>query len=244
MTKRLSNFPMSEHPIDPNQALTQSAPSPHSDRDEHTPRATEAPPSVPAVQVQPGDLGPLFTQRPLILGEDETLYDELLARVTHAVGPRDIIEDIWVKDVVDEVWEAQRLRRLKAALLRTAGKPHLVRILTTATDPQTERPLTPAGAELSAISCLQGDEQSLAEVADMLTDVALDFDAIMAQTLSGRIEIIEKIDRLITSSDARRDKALSNVDRRREAFARRLRQIAEDLANDPSATPLDRAPAA
>jgi hypothetical protein len=236
MTRRLSNFPMSEHPIDPNQALTQSVPSPHPDRDEHTPRATEAPPPVPVIQVQPRDLGPLFTQRPLILGEDETLYDALLARVTHAVGPRGIIEDIWLKDVVDEVWEAQRLRRLKAALLRAAAKPPLVRILATATDPQTERPLTPEGAELSAVSCLQGDEQSLAEVADMLTDYALDFDAIMAKALSDRIEIIEKIDRLITSADARRDKALSNIDRRREAFTRRLRRVVEDVASEPITT--------
>jgi hypothetical protein len=238
MTRRLSNFPMSEHPIDPNHALPHSAPSPHPDSDEHPPRVTEAPPSVPTIQVQPRDLGPLFIERPLILGEDETLYDKLLARVTHAVGPRDIIEDIWVKDVVDEVWEAQRLRRLKAALLRTAGKPHLVRILTTAIDPLTERPLTPAGAELLAVGCLQGDEQSLAEVADMLTDVALDFDAIMAKALSDRIEIIEKLDRLITSADARRDKALSNVDRRREAFARRLRRVVEDVANEPITTPV------
>jgi hypothetical protein len=219
-------------------ALPHSAPSPHSDRDEHTPRATESPPSAPDIQVHPRHLGPLFTQRPLILGEDETLYDALLARVTHAVEPRDILEDIWVKDVVDEVWEAQRLRRLKASLLTMAGKPPLVRMLKAAIDPQTEKPLTPAGAELAAIGCLQGDEQSVEEVADMLTDVALDFDSIMAQALSDRIAIISTIDRLITSADARRDKALSHIDRRRETFARRLRRVAEDLASEPLTTPV------
>ncbi|MBM6583341.1 hypothetical protein ILT44_24365 [Microvirga sp. BT689] len=229
---------MSEHPLDPNQAVPHSAPSPHPDSAEHPPRATVAPPSMPAIQAQPRDLGPLFTHRPLILGEDETLYDALLARVTHAVRPRDILEDMWVKDVVDEIWAAQRLRRLKAALLQTAAKSHLVRILTTATDPQTERPLTPAEAELLAVSCLQGDEQSLAEVAEMLMDAALDFDAITAKALSDGIEIIEKLDRLITSADARRDKALSNVDRRREAFARRLRQVAEDVESEPITTPV------
>jgi hypothetical protein len=72
----------------------------------------------------------------------------------------------------------------------------------------------------------------------MLMDSALDFDTIMAQALSDRIEIIEKIDRLITSADARRDKALSHIDRRREAFAQRLRRVAEDLASEPLTTPV------
>ena len=70
----------------------------------------------------------------------------------------------------------------------------------------------------------------------MLTDYALDFDAIMAKALSDRIEIIEKIDRMITSADARRDKALSNIDRRREAFAQRLRRVVEDVASEPIIT--------
>jgi hypothetical protein len=123
-------------------------------------------------------------------------------------------------------------------LLRAAAKPPLVRLLKAATDPQTAKPLTPQGAELFAISCLQGDEQSLAEVAEMLTDVALDFDAMMAQALSDRIDIIETLDRLITSADRRRDKALSSIDRRRESFAQRLRRVVEDLASEPITTPV------
>jgi 2-polyprenyl-6-methoxyphenol hydroxylase-like FAD-dependent oxidoreductase len=72
----------------------------------------------------------------------------------------------------------------------------------------------------------------------MLADVALDFDAIMAQALSDRIPLIETLDRLITSADRRRDKALSSIDRRREAFAQRLRRVAEDLASEPLTTPI------
>jgi hypothetical protein len=71
----------------------------------------------------PGDRGQpptkwsFFGPAPLLDGEDSAAYDELLARVSGAVKPSDILEEIWVRDVVDLVWEALRLRRLKANLI-------------------------------------------------------------------------------------------------------------------------------
>jgi hypothetical protein len=52
---------------------------------------------------------------PLFEGEDAGAYDELLARISGAVKPTDIFEENWVGDIVDLVWEAVRLRRLKAS---------------------------------------------------------------------------------------------------------------------------------
>jgi len=49
---------------------------------------------------------------PLIAGEDAAAYDDLLARIAGAVKPADILEDIWVHDVVDLVWDVVRLRRM------------------------------------------------------------------------------------------------------------------------------------
>ena len=54
---------------------------------------------------------------PLFEGEDTAAYDERLARISGAVKPTDIFEEIWVGDIVDLVWEAVRLRRLKASLM-------------------------------------------------------------------------------------------------------------------------------
>src|SRR6478736_10549981 len=62
----------------------------------------------------------LFGPPPLLDGERQDVYDTLLARVTGAVNPKDIIEEIWVHDVVDLVWEILRLRRLKVALLSSS----------------------------------------------------------------------------------------------------------------------------
>jgi hypothetical protein len=63
-----------------------------------------------------GRLAP-FGPPPLYEGEDASAYDDLLAQISAAVKPADILEDIWVRDVVDLLWESLRLRRLKANLM-------------------------------------------------------------------------------------------------------------------------------
>jgi hypothetical protein len=49
---------------------------------------------------------------PVLKGEDKTVYDELLNTVWADLRPTDIIERIWVRDIVDDTWEIFRRRRL------------------------------------------------------------------------------------------------------------------------------------
>jgi hypothetical protein len=53
----------------------------------------------------------LFGEPPVLAGENKRGYDDLLARVTKCVKPKDILEKIWVRDVVDLTWEIFRWRR-------------------------------------------------------------------------------------------------------------------------------------
>jgi hypothetical protein len=71
----------------------------------------------------------LFGPPPLIKGENSADYDELLAHISGAVKPSDVLEEIWVRDVVDLVWEALRLRRLKASLLAANVSEGLKKVL-------------------------------------------------------------------------------------------------------------------
>lgn len=57
-----------------------------------------------------------FGPPPLIAGEDKAQYEAMRDQVSAAVRPLDFLEEIWVNDVVNLVWETQRLRRLRAAL--------------------------------------------------------------------------------------------------------------------------------
>ena len=63
----------------------------------------------------------LFGPPPLIEGEDAAAYDQLLARICAAVKPVDIIDEMFIADVVSLEWEVLRLRRLKWSLIRARG---------------------------------------------------------------------------------------------------------------------------
>ena len=63
---------------------------------------------------------PLAGHRPLFAGEDAAAYDSLLGRVSDVVKPADVLEEIWLQDVVDLSWEVGKLRRMKAEFLNRA----------------------------------------------------------------------------------------------------------------------------
>ena len=57
----------------------------------------------------------LFGPPPLLEGEDTAAYDEFLVRISGAVKPTDIFEEIWIREIVEPRLGAFRLRRLKSA---------------------------------------------------------------------------------------------------------------------------------
>ena len=54
---------------------------------------------------------------PLLPGEQEAEYATLIARIVAVAQPRDAIEDLLTRDVIDLTWEVFRLRRVKAGIL-------------------------------------------------------------------------------------------------------------------------------
>src|SRR5215813_12188454 len=85
-------------------------------------------PASPAASTHP-PCRALLGPRPLIDGEDGTNYDVILERISADVAPADFVEEIWVRNVVDLVWESVRLRRLKSQLLHAAAHEGLERLL-------------------------------------------------------------------------------------------------------------------
>ena len=75
------------------------------------------------------------------------------------------------------------------------------------------------------------NREAIAEVDALLEAAQISKEAIIAQTLMLKIDVVERIDRMITTSDSRRDAILREVDRRRAAFADRLRQGANDIVD-------------
>jgi hypothetical protein len=167
----------------------------------------------------------LFGPTPIMEGEDITLYDDLLTRISTAVKPKDILEDIWVREDVDLVWEIFRLRRLKWTLLAANAQEGLIKVLA---------PLIGWGeANTLADAWFARKPSAIKRVEKMLASADLSIDAIMAQTLSIKLDDIERIDRMIAVAEARHNAILREIDRHREVLSQNLRRAVQDVEDGP-----------
>jgi len=186
--------------------------------------------NLPEFAERSAPLGPVS----LIFGEDATAYTELLGRISAAVNPVDIFEEIWVRDMADLVWEGLRLRRLKASLMRAAAHQGLENIL---------KPLVgPTDAAMLASNWASRDPDAIKEVEQIFASAGLTIDTVMAETLSIRLSDFERIDRMIAMVGVRRDAVLREVERHRAVFAQTLRR-AGDNAEDAEFKVVDYDPA-
>jgi hypothetical protein len=77
-----------------------------------------------SIATRPTERWAVFGLPPLLGSEKHTDYEELFAKISEAVKPADILEEIWICDIADLTWEVWRLRRLKANLIdASAVKP-------------------------------------------------------------------------------------------------------------------------
>ena len=158
---------------------------------------------------------------PLIAGEDHAAYDDLLARISAALQPGDILEDIWVRDVVDMVWDALRLRRLKTQLLTASAYEGMHAILCRFLDWQF--------SEQVARQWALRDQAAVTKAEAVLASAGLSSEAVTAQTLALKIDIVERIDRMMVTAEARRNAVLREIERHRASFARTLRRAVRDV---------------
>jgi hypothetical protein len=228
----------------------------------------------------------LFGQPQLLEGEDAAAYDELLARICAAVKPLDIIDEVFVADVVSLEWEVLRWRRLKSSLIRARGltvlewflrenlaydmylehfADCLAQILednlpedhadyaqtlareyaqneTGSVDKVNE---VLAGTDMDVDSILGGARNDRAKqlvqeyvrrepdavtlVHELLTGAGKSMDALMADALAYKLDYIERIDRLTTIAESRRNASLHEIDRRRVVLGQTLRRSVQEI---------------
>jgi len=152
-----------------------------------------------------------FGPPPLIPGEERTAYETLWRRVTAAVIPRDVLEEILVREFVDHVWETIRLRRLKAYILRKAFEQQRERYEDSLAKMDDEEVLVVARAfdKLGLLSQTSG------------TDIS--------ETFVGKLDQVERVDRLLASVEARRNNTLREIDHHRATLGAALRAEVEDV---------------
>ena len=185
--------------------------------------------------------GPL----PLLQSENAADYDDLLARVSGHLKPSDVLEDIWVREIVDLIWENLRWRRDLARCLDAA----LPKVLEEIIQPLVldQAPTTTRGTSFMSLidaareaqtgyhdlvrRWTQSDPDAIKRVDELLASVNLSIDHVQSQVTVRELANIERFNRLIGSTAWRRDALLREIERHRDraSFAQKLRSEIEKI---------------
>lgn len=138
----------------------------------------------------------------LLPGEDPQLFEQLRTRIFAAMQPRDIIEELFVIDLVHDTWDVLRHRRDKNNLLGIGDES--------------------TGAVLSremgtdALARGNGRAQDLVILGEADTIMTPGF----AATLKNKLHLLHGVTELVERAQAGRTMALRELQRHREAGAK------------------------
>src|SRR5271157_2179379 len=158
----------------------------------------------------------LFGPPALLPGESLAEYWRLYSLFQADLAPADVIEKIWLRDLVDLQWEVRRWRRLSNEFLSSSRHDGLDKILTSLFGYGGARPAV-------KLDWMARDPTAIATVSDLLNLAGLTEDTILAQTLALQLDVIDRIDRMTFQAERRRDLAIQQIERRREDLAARAR---------------------
>jgi hypothetical protein len=178
----------------------------------------------------------------LLKGESIDRYKDLVSQVRNSIKPNDTIEEVWVHDFVALLWDMLRFRRWKTKLIRICAheglRPILKKLVADDRDPRDERALLlPSPADRLTDQWARCSPEALDKVSKILNDAEIDFESVMAQTMAVKLDEIERIDRLMTQNEIRRNALLREIDRRRLALAQRIMKDVEDISDAESEPP-------
>jgi hypothetical protein len=230
----------------------------------------------------------LFGPPPILEGEDAAVYDELFGRVCAAVKPVDVIDEMFIADVMALEWEVLRWRRLKSSLTQECALSALKGFLSDRLDYDQYRKRfvdelakilqpqlpeddakklardcadyepkavdmvnkilkaspdymggSPTGWILNRAKAHKAEEmvqdyvrrepRAVKLIQNFLAEAGTSIDALMVEPLAKEIDYIERIDRLTTIAESRRNASLREIDRRRAALGESLRRSVQQI---------------
>ena len=173
----------------------------------------------------------LLPKSPLLITETADEFDALRDAFEQEIRPRGIIEQMYVHDICSIVWEILRLRRCKVVIInsafRSALEGLLVRALRQPGQYDHDRQLRNQAEALT--QAWFTDKEAKKRVSEILSQFKLDDSAIEAEAIRGSSSDLELLERMLTSLESRRDKALGCVAEYRASLAQQLRESADRI---------------
>jgi tRNA isopentenyl-2-thiomethyl-A-37 hydroxylase MiaE len=156
-----------------------------------------------------------FGAAPLEVSEDEDTYNRLLTRVFDCLEPTDIMEMMWVRDIVDSQWEIDRCSRVKANLIEIRKYVESEK----ARDVRNGVSRIPKGTYQSMLlDHIEAERTKIDRLAAEAIEAASKVN--FARAVALELNELERLDRMIMNAQARRDNAYFRLEKRRAAVVR------------------------
>jgi len=163
------------------------------------------------------DLDEMLGKRPILPSEDHKAYDQLTYKFRATISPKDIVEEILVRDVIDLTWEVQRLKNYKNQILQFNQGSALEKVF--------DQIFGYGSVKRELIDkWKKGDPLAKEKVNQELTSRGFEISVVDAMNFRLNIGDIERIDRLIMQAEARRMAHLREVQRHRSFLAEIMRE--------------------
>jgi len=169
----------------------------------------------------------LLPKLPLLITESADEFDALRDAFERKIKPRDIIEQMYVHDIYSIVWEIVRLRRCKVIIINSAFRSALETLLVQLLRQPGQFELEVGHKERALAQAWFTDKAAKKEILDILDRFGLDEFAIEAEAIRASSSDLELLDRMLTSLESRRDKALGCVAQYRASLAHQLRESSD-----------------
>jgi hypothetical protein len=171
----------------------------------------------------------LLPKLPLLITESADEFDALRDAFEQEIKPRGIIEHMYVHDISSIVWEILRLRRCKVVIINSAFRSALQSLLTQVLKQPGQYGCDVEDEAEALAHAWFTDQEAKKQVSEILSGFDLDESAIEAEAIRRSSSHLELLDRMLTSLESRRNKALGCVAEYRASLAHQLRESADRI---------------
>jgi hypothetical protein len=171
----------------------------------------------------------LLPKLPLLITESADEFDALRDAFEREIKPQGIIEQMYVHDISSIVWEILRLRRCKVVIINSAFRSALQDLLKELLREPGEHGYYAANETEALALAWFTDHAVKKEVSELLSRFELDESAIEAEAIRRSSADLELLERMLTSLESRRNKALGCVADYRASLAHQLRESADRI---------------
>jgi len=174
----------------------------------------------------------LLPKLPLLITESADEFEALRDAFEREIKPQGIIEQMYVDDHGSIVWDILRLRRCKVVIINSAFRSALEHLLVPLLKGPGQYDHEVQHKAQALAHAWFTDREAEKQVSQTLNRFDLDESAIEAVAIRRSFSDLELLDRMLTSLESRRNKALRCVAEYRASLAHQLRESADRIIDD------------